>query len=215
MHPTWGGVNSCLARYRARVTARRIVLVRHAESEWNAAGRWQGWGDPPLSERGRQQAAALVAELAGVLSLDALVTSDLARAAETAAALGRGLGLVATPDARLRELRVGRWEGRTRQEIGRFDAAALARFDTGDAQARAGDGETLCELAARVRPAVAWHVGRAPAGCIGLVLHLGVLRTLLPGREDPPNAGWCEVAVDELELDPAAPLPLTAPAARA
>ena len=68
-----------------------LFLIRHAESTWNAARRWQGWGDPPLSERGLEQAEALARALAGE-AIDALFTSDLQRAAQTAAPLARALG---------------------------------------------------------------------------------------------------------------------------
>ena len=61
-----------------------FLLIRHAESTWNAEGRWQGHGDPPLSERGRRQAAGLAHELASE-PVDLLLASDLVRAAETAA----------------------------------------------------------------------------------------------------------------------------------
>jgi broad specificity phosphatase PhoE len=87
-----------------------FLLIRHAESEWNAAGRWQGHGDPPLSARGREQAAALARELEGE-GVEVLIASDLARSAQTAAILGARWGLAPTPDARLREIDVGRWTG--------------------------------------------------------------------------------------------------------
>ena len=69
----------------------RFVLIRHAESVWNAAGRWQGHADPPLSERGRAQAEALAADLAP-LGIEVLLASDLARAAQTASIVGEAIG---------------------------------------------------------------------------------------------------------------------------
>ena len=59
-----------------------FLLIRHAESSWNASGRWQGQADPPLSPAGRRQADALAGVLADA-SLDALLSSDLGRALET------------------------------------------------------------------------------------------------------------------------------------
>ena len=65
----------------------RLVLVRHAESEANIGGRWQGQGDSPLSERGKSQARALAERIARVgLQPDLVVCSDLRRASETARA---------------------------------------------------------------------------------------------------------------------------------
>ena len=85
-----------------------FLLIRHAESAWNAAGRWQGQADPPLSPLGREQARAVARELAEA-KLDVLLASDLCRALETARRVGAPHGLVPTPDPRLRELDVGRW----------------------------------------------------------------------------------------------------------
>lgn len=95
----------------------RILLVRHGQSTWNAAGRWQGQADPPLSPVGEQQAdaGAASAELAGVRAWWA---SDLHRARDTATRLAAGRGPVHL-DARLRERHAGAWEGLTRAEIER------------------------------------------------------------------------------------------------
>lgn len=81
--------------------------MRHGETEWNAARRLQGQTDIALSDRGRQQARALVPLLRG-LAPDSAVTSDLIRASETAALIGAG----ARPDLRLREQDLGVWTGR-------------------------------------------------------------------------------------------------------
>jgi len=93
----------------------RLLLVRHAQSEWNADGRWQGQEDPPLSELGEQQAAA-AAERVG--AFDAIVASPLDRAAHTAAILAEatGVGPVLLDEA-LMERNAGEWQGLTRDEI--------------------------------------------------------------------------------------------------
>src|SRR5580765_6857553 len=93
-----------------------LVLVRHAESTWNAEGRWQGHADPPLSDAGRAQAEALAEDLAGE-RFDAVYTSDLARAAQTAEIIARRFGLPAVSDPALREVDVGSWSGLTREEV--------------------------------------------------------------------------------------------------
>ncbi|HJO22902.1 MAG: RdgB/HAM1 family non-canonical purine NTP pyrophosphatase [Myxococcota bacterium] len=157
-----------------------IWLVRHAESIWNAEGRWQGRADPPLSERGRVQAKELASALRGA-QLSLLVTSDLARAAETAACVGEASGLTPRPVPALRELDAGRWSGLTRAEIAREDAEALAGFDTGDPEARAGGGECRREAAERARGALREIVAAAGAQRIGVVTHGGVARALVPG----------------------------------
>jgi glucosyl-3-phosphoglycerate phosphatase len=165
-----------------------LVLVRHAESTWNRAGRWQGRADPPLSPRGRGQAEALGRALAGQ-ALRILLASDLARAAETARVVGRALGIVPVFDARLRELDVGAWTGLTRREIERRDARALARFESGDLDAPAGGAETRGALRARVQACLAEWIGRPPGGGLAIIAHLGVMRAIDPGAE-LSNAQW-------------------------
>lgn len=156
----------------------RIWLIRHAQSTWNAQGRWQGRANPPLSERGRAQARDLADALRGE-RLGLLVTSDLARAAETAACVGKGLGLTPRPEPALREIDAGRWSGRTRPEIVRDDGDALAQFDSGDPEARAGGAECRREVAERARRALREIVETAGVQRIGVVTHGGVVRSLL------------------------------------
>ncbi|MEE9609299.1 MAG: histidine phosphatase family protein [Myxococcota bacterium] len=168
-----------------------IVLIRHAESTWNAAGRWQGQADPPLSAHGRRQAAALAGELAGE-GIERLIASDLERAAQTASILGEALGLAAQLDPRLRELDVGRWTGLTRSEIERLDPDLLARFEAGEADARPGGGESRREIRGRVRAALPSLAAEHPGRRVAVVTHLGAIRALLPGTE-LANAGWCRM----------------------
>jgi broad specificity phosphatase PhoE len=185
----------------------RIVLIRHGQTPWNAAGRWQGHSDPSLSEVGREQAAQLAGELAGE-PIEAIVASDLRRAVETATILGDALGLQPECDKRLRELDVGRWGGETRAEIRLREPDALGYFDTGALDARAAEGETRRELAARVHAAVADIAARTSAACIAHVVHSGVVRALLPGSQ-LGNAEWkaasfSEIAANAERLDESA-----------
>jgi len=92
----------------------RILLVRHGESTWNAEGRWQGQADPPLSERGRDQARAAAHHLPPAR---VAVTSDLDRARETATLLAEPQGLDVAVDVDLRERDAGAFSGLTRPEI--------------------------------------------------------------------------------------------------
>jgi probable phosphoglycerate mutase len=165
-----------------------FLLIRHAESTWNAEGLWQGHGDPPLSSRGRAQAARLAEQLAGE-GVHVLFASDLVRSAQTAAILGARWGLVPRPDPRLREIDIGSWTGRTREQIAASDAAVLSRFEAEDLEARPGGGETRLEIRARVRAAAAELAAAHPGRRLALVTHLGVIRALAPGSE-LGNAAW-------------------------
>lgn len=177
----------------------RLLLVRHGESTWNAQGRWQGWADPPLSDLGRAQAEAAAPAAAPV---DAVVSSDLQRARETAdlmaAVLEVGPDLVhVEPD--LRERDVGDFTGLTRAEIEERWPGVLSNV----AASIARDprfGETVEVLARRVDAALA-RLAAAFAGQRVLVItHGGVVRNLersLGIEPEPlPNLGGLEVAVD-------------------
>ena len=147
-----------------------ILLVRHGETGWNRARRVQGHSDTPLNETGRAQARALAAELAGE-HIDAVYSSDLARAYETAriVADGRGLGVTAVRD--FRERHFGTWEGMTDYEVlERFPQAANGPW---------GDAETVDEMAQRVFAAVQRIADAHPDGRVLVVSHGGPLRSVL------------------------------------
>lgn len=96
----------------------RLLVVRHGESTWNAVRRWQGQADPPLTERGENQArrAALAARRHG--PFDAVVTSHLQRAQSTGSIIADELEIdLLGADADLAERSAGEWEGLTRAEI--------------------------------------------------------------------------------------------------
>jgi broad specificity phosphatase PhoE len=117
---------------------KRVVLLRHGRTEWNASGRFQGKLDSPLDSIGMAQAAA-----AGVALLpmqaDALVSSDLQRAVDTAAAVGSECGLAVTTDGRLQEIDLGTWQGLTRVEAKAAYPEEYARWQAGE-DARRGGG---------------------------------------------------------------------------
>ncbi len=174
------------------VTLELLLLARHGQSTWNAERRWQGQGDPPLSERGRRQAEALADALAGH-ALDALLSSDLARAAETAEIVARRLGLPPPRlEPRLRERSLGAWTGRTEAEIAAAWPAELERLRAGDPELRPGGGESEHQVVRRVRDALSDLAAAPPGGRVALVTHLGVIRTLVPGFR-PANAEWCRI----------------------
>jgi probable phosphoglycerate mutase len=196
------GVSECTAVVGAEidpeiaVNATRFILVRHAESTWNAAGRWQGHGDPRLSARGRSQALQCAERMAG-MTADLLVCSDLLRTRETAEAIGRTLGLQPAPCSSLRELAIGEWTGLTRSEIEARDHALLQRFETDDPNIRPGGGETRAEIRIRVREKVESLAHEHPGSRIVMVVHAGVIRALIPDSE-PGNTEIVEVTLSEI-----------------
>lgn len=161
----------------------RIVLVRHGESEWNSTRRFQGHADPPLTEAGHAQARALAARLEAD-GVAAVYSSDLRRAAETAAAIGERLGLPVVTDPDLREIDVGSWAGLTRAEVEQRFPEGFARWQRGEV---GHDGETHEELTARVVAAVERLAASHPDETVVVVSHGGSIRALRRHAEGTPG----------------------------
>ena len=153
-----------------------VILVRHGQSTWNAAGRWQGQGDPPLSDAGREQARIVAQWLRGE-PIAALYASDQRRAAETAEIIGQTIGLHPQPDPRFRELDVGGWSGLTIEEIAeRFPEQYQAWQNYEDV--RPGGGEMFREMQQRAAAALE-EIARAHTGqTVCLVTHGGIVFAL-------------------------------------
>lgn len=153
-----------------------LYLIRHAESEWNAAERWQGQADPPLSPEGRQQ-AQLLAEHFPAAGVTRVLSSDLARARQTAAPFAERFGFDVEVEPLLREIDVGSWSGRTRQEIADDDPRALDRYYRGEAGWTGG--ETFDDHEARSSEAVRLVTELDTEGVVVVVTHGGTLRAMV------------------------------------
>lgn len=184
----------------------RMLLVRHGESTWNADGRWQGQADPPLSEHGRRQALHAAA---AVGSVDAIVTSDLERAAETGAIMARQLGVdhLATIPG-LRERDAGSLSGLTRAEIHERFPGLLPDDPTGFRPDEAGrprwpdDWETDDHLWPRLEGSLLAIAELVPGGDVLVVTHGGVIYALESKLGDPDrgrlgNLGGCRLEVTD------------------
>jgi broad specificity phosphatase PhoE len=152
-----------------------VHLARHGESDWNAAGRWQGHADRPLTELGRRQAVELAERLASA-RLDAVYSSDLRRARETAEPVAERHGLEVTTLAALREVDVGGWSGLSRPEVEQRFPEAFARWRGGGQGWE--DGETYEDMTARVVDAVLEIAAAHPGGEVLVVAHGGPIRAL-------------------------------------
>jgi broad specificity phosphatase PhoE len=152
-----------------------LLLARHGESDWNHTKRWQGFADRPLTERGRRQAQELADRLAGT-ELDAVYSSDLQRARETAEVVARskGLDVGTTPD--LREVDVGSWSGLTRAEAEARFPEAYARW----LQGAEGwdDGESYEQLSQRVMRAIRTIATAHDDARVLVVAHGGTIRAI-------------------------------------
>ncbi|MBZ5735897.1 histidine phosphatase family protein [Nocardioides sp. TRM66260-LWL] len=196
--------------------SRRLVVLRHGRTSWNAVHRVQGQAESELDEVGRAQAAAAGAALAR-LEPAVLWTSDLVRARDTAAAVATATGLAARLDARLREYFLAERQGLTHAEYAAVAPEEFARFRLGDFDVVPG-GETAAQVVARMSEALLELLALVPDDGVGVaVSHGAAIRDVVPALLGWPdaarstlhgldNCGW--VVLDRLTPD--APLRLRA-----
>ena len=157
----------------------RLLLIRHAQTTWNAAGRVQGQADPPLSDRGREQCRSLGQRVGG-LRLDALYSSDLERARLTADAVAEATGVRVTLDVGLREVGLGRWEGASAASLQRDDPELFAEWQREASWDIVPNGEGGTAFRGRVLEAMGRvAAGRGDAQTVAVVTHIGVIRLVL------------------------------------
>ena len=165
----------------------RILLIRHGETDYNAEGRMQGQLDVPLNANGVQQAERTAAYVHDCYPLDAIYSSDLSRAADTAGAIARRMGLIVQHDERLREIHLGVFQGYTSAELAvRYPESYAAWRADRDHYVVPG-GESFVQCHARGVAAFYEIIARHPGRTIAIVSHggvvRGVLRALFPALE--------------------------------
>ncbi len=182
------------------MTKTTLLLVRHGETEWNAAGRVQGHTNSDLTARGQAQAAAVARLLSappiGVeWAFDrptALYASDLGRAVQTALPIGEALGLSPTLDPALREMHFGELEGLSWEELEARHPEAAQRLwgDEADAKARAPGGESRFDMHERSYRALEAIARAHPAATTAAVAHGGVIGFFLRAVLGVPFHLW-------------------------
>ena len=157
-----------------RTSVTRLCLVRHGETTWNAERRIQGQIDVPLNAAGLAQAGALARGLAP-LPITAIYSSDLTRARQTALPVARTLDLPVRYEVELRERHFGLFQSLTREQAARCHPEAYARFDRRDAACNLVSGESLLDLAARVRRVLTRIAAAHRGETVLVVTHGGAL----------------------------------------
>lgn len=183
----------------------KFLLIRHGQTDWNIQHRFQGQSDTPLNalgERQARQAGQALAQLAVKRAeqgeqIHAVVSSDLRRAALTARIICEALSARGLPspeiryEPRLREMSFGEWEGLTYTEIQSLDPAALERWGSNFDHIAPPGGETLNDLAGRIRAVQADLLAQFPAGMVLLVAHGGPLQLWIAEALGlPPGRFW-------------------------
>ncbi|CPR10629.1 phosphoglycerate mutase [Mycobacterium bohemicum DSM 44277] len=175
---------------------RKLVMLRHGQTDFNLGSRMQGQLDTELSDLGHAQAVA-AAESLGKLRPLRIVSSDLRRAYDTAVKLGERTGLDVRVDDRLRETHLGDWQGMTHAQIdAEAPGARLAWRE--DATWAPHGGESRLDVAARSVPVVAelvvgdpeWGDPDHPDRPVVLVAHGGLIAALSAALLRLPVANW-------------------------
>lgn len=170
-----------------------VLLIRHGETEWNREEVFRGRADVPLSERGREQ-GRLVAEALKERPIEAVYSSPLSRARDTAQPLAEALGLGVVVDERLVDMSFGEWEGRPRTEVERDQPEVYQRWLEAPERFRAPRGETLREVRERAWAALEEIAARHALAAI--VSHRVVCKVLLCEALGSGAAGFWQVRVD-------------------
>ena len=177
------------------MSVRRLVLLRHGQTEWNAGSRMQGQLDTDLTDLGREQASAAAEVLAKRQPL-VIVSSDLRRALDTATALGERSGVPVSVDERLRETHLGDWQGLTHLEVDALAPGARPAWRD-DARWAPHGGESRVDVAERSLPLVSeilaaqsdWGSDQSDRPVV-LVAHGGLIAALTAGLLDLPVDNW-------------------------
>src|SRR5689334_5463772 len=156
----------------------RILLARHGETVFNVEGRWQGQADSPLTERGRAQAAELARAVAHE-QVAAVYSSDLGRASDTAREVAVLHNLQVTTEPRLREIHVGEWAGKHRDEINAAFPGGLKTWATHPSAYQLPNGETIGAAQARALDFFAERMPAHAGETIVIISHGALCQTIL------------------------------------
>ena len=150
----------------------RVILIRHGETDWRRDGRWQGWSDVPLNDKGHRQARDLVEPLARQHPTH-LVATDLVRTQETLQPLADAVGLVPLIEPEFKEIDVGSWAGLSHAEAEERYPEGVARHDAGGTGWE--DGETYADIAIRGERALLRHTDDLPSSALLVICAHGGL----------------------------------------
>ncbi|SDY14545.1 2,3-bisphosphoglycerate-dependent phosphoglycerate mutase/probable phosphoglycerate mutase [Amycolatopsis xylanica] len=172
------------------MTVKRLVLWRHGETDYNAAGRMQGHLDSALTPIGWNQARFAVPALAR-FSPDLVIASDLRRATDTATVLTEGIGVPLRIDKRLRETHLGEWQGLTGEQVDEAYPGERQRWRLDSTWAPPG-GESRVDVANRSQEVVLdlQRDGSEPDDTVLLATHGGLIIALTARLLGLPIATW-------------------------
>lgn len=185
-----------------------IWLIRHGETDWNAEQRLQGWRDIPLNEAGRQQAKSVQRFLTQQnIAFDAVLTSDLQRAIQTAQIAFEGYPTVLNQDAQLRERNYGIYEGQPWRNLIQFPDQPTLEINLRNPELEVPEGESLTVFHERIIQAFHRIALERPTQRLAVIAHGGVIEMVwryikkveltVPRSESILNASVNHFAIDK------------------
>lgn len=156
----------------------KVILIRHGETVWNYLGKLQGHRDVPLSEVGLNQAKALAKRLEAY-QIDAVYSSDLQRAYQTANAFAEPKGLLVQTVKELREMDFGKWEGMSYKQIQKTTPELWNAWVNDPISTSPPQGEPVPQMAERVYEAIKKIVSESQGKQIAIVCHGGSIRAFI------------------------------------
>ncbi len=155
----------------------RLIIVRHGYSITNAANRFTGQTDVPLTDEGKRQAECVADYLVSHEHIDTVYSSDLCRAVDTARPTAERLGLPIHTDTALRELAMGVWEGMLFDDVNRLYASDVAERQK-NVYHPCPEGESTAQMFERVKGAL-WKIAAENEGkTVMVVTHGGAVRII-------------------------------------
>ncbi len=183
---------------------RKIYLIRHGQTDWNAERKIQGSTDIVLNEAGRHQAAALAKGMER-RPVAQIFSSPLKRALETAQAIGRTQKVKVQTLEGLKEVNFGVWEGLTLDEIEKTYPKENRQWLKDPTSITPPKGETREELKKRSAQAVQWILDHME-GDVAVVAHGAIMAYLIEYlmRKEPDHKAIIvkNASITTLEYDP-------------
>ena len=155
----------------------KLIVVRHAESEWNPIGRYQGLLDPDLTERGIQQAKRLAKALKKE-NIQVLFSSPLKRTFKTAKIIGEEIGLEPIPDERVIEIDHGVWSGLLVEEVKQKFPEEFEKWMKEPHKVKFEGGESLLDVFKRVKEFLVFLLKNYNERTVAVVSHTVPIRCL-------------------------------------
>ena len=175
----------------------RFILIRHGETEYNKLHIFQGQFDSALSDLGYKQAELVAHRIASEFHVDAIYSSDLSRAANTARAISRAVGLDVTTDPAFREVDVGRWMHQKVSDALKSEPELAREQKEHPGTFRYPDGETLLEVYERASAKIEEIAKCSDGKNVVVVSHGGTIRSLA--------IKWLGYHIDEYHRLPSVP----------